>query len=181
MKSLSQKITFYSFSFTLFIIFLIVLFIIIILIVFTRIIIIVTTEARVFGSVPVVTPAIAPSAGPISSSVVIIVTIIIATICLLLSAKFMSFGRHGHGLGLHSFVTAFGAGNGRVLLVLDPLPPDVILTEADLAPETRVLAVTVTGQALEVLRLHHLTACLVLELVILAQELEAEATGECST
>jgi len=68
-----------------------------------------------------------------------------------------------------------------VLLVLDPLPPDVILTEADLAPETSVLAVSVAALTLEVLRLHHLAAGLVLELVVLAKELEAEAAGEAAT
>ena len=68
-----------------------------------------------------------------------------------------------------------------MLLVLDPLPPDVILTEADLAPETRVLSVSVAALALEVLGLHHLAAGLVLELVVLAEELEAEAAGEDAT
>ena len=68
----------------------------------------------------------------------------------------------------------------RVLLVLDPLPPHVILAEADLAAEARVLAEPVAALALEVLGLHHLAAGLVLELVILAQELEAETAGEYS-
>ena len=57
----------------------------------------------------------------------------------------------------------------------------MILTEADLAPETSVLAVSVAALALEVLRLHHLAAGLVLELVVLAEELEAEAAGEDTT
>lgn len=54
----------------------------------------------------------------------------------------------------------------------------MILTEADLAAEAGVLAVSVAGLALQVLTLHHLAARLVLELIILAQELEAEAAGE---
>ena len=54
----------------------------------------------------------------------------------------------------------------------------MILAEADLAPETRVLTVSVATLTLEVLRLDHLTAGLVLELVVLAEELEAEAAGE---
>jgi len=54
----------------------------------------------------------------------------------------------------------------------------VILAEADLAPEAGVLAVPVATQALQVLLLHDLTAGLVLELVILTQNLEAEAAVE---
>ena len=54
----------------------------------------------------------------------------------------------------------------------------MILAEADLAPETRVLTVSVATLTLEVLSLDHLTAGLVLELVVLAQELKAEAAGE---
>ena len=54
----------------------------------------------------------------------------------------------------------------------------MILAEADLTPEARVLTVPVATQALQVLLLHDLTAGLVLELVILTQELKAEAAGK---
>ena len=57
----------------------------------------------------------------------------------------------------------------------------MIFAEADLAPETRVLTVSVATLTLEVLSLDHLTAGLVLELVVLAEELEAEAAGEDTT
>jgi len=99
---------------------------------------------------------------------------------MLLSAKLVRLRGHGHGLRLDRLVATLGAGQGLVLLVLDPLPPDVILTEADLAPEAGVLAVSVAALALEVLRFHDLAAGLVLELVVLAEELEAEAAGEAA-
>jgi len=57
----------------------------------------------------------------------------------------------------------------------------VILTEADFTTETGVLAVTVARQALKILSLDHLAAGLVLELVILTQELKAEAARESPT
>ena len=42
------------------------------------------------------------------------------------------------------------------LYSLDPLPPDVVVAEADLALEAGELAVLVARQALQALRLHHL-------------------------
>ena len=44
----------------------------------------------------------------------------------------MSPRGHGESLGLVSVVATLGAGQRLVLLVLDPLPPDVLVTETDL-------------------------------------------------
>ena len=161
----------------------ILIFFILVFIVFTRIIIIVSAKVRVFALAPIVSPEATPTGAvsTITSAIVIIITIIIASVRLLLSAKLVSFGRHSHCLGLHRFIRALGARNWRVLLILDSLPPDVILAEANFTSEAGVLAVTVTRQALKILCLNHLTAGLMLELVILTQELETEAAGESPT
>jgi len=54
----------------------------------------------------------------------------------------------------------------------------MLLTEADLAPQARVLSVSVATLALQVLLFHHLAGRLVLKLVVLTERFEAEAAGE---
>ena len=61
---------------------------------------------------------------------------------------------------------------------LDALPADVVVAKANLALETRVLAVFVARLTLERLGLDDLTGGLVLELVVLAEMRVAERADE---
>lgn len=83
--------------------------------------------------------------------------------------------RHAKILRLARLVVTLRARDRFVLVVLEPFPPDVIVAVAGLAPQARVLAQLVARLALVRFRLQHLARCLMLELVVLAQEVVAEA------
>lgn len=81
---------------------------------------------------------------------------------------------HRHFLGLRRLVIALRARIRFVLVILDALPLDVVLAEADLALQTTVLTVLVARLALVALALQHLAARLMLELIVLAEIRVAE-------
>lgn len=88
--------------------------------------------------------------------------------------------RHAELLGFVCFKAALGARHRLAPLVLEALPPDVVLAVARLAAQTRVLAVLVARLAFVRLGFEHLARGLVLELVVLAQVAGAERAPEDS-
>lgn len=135
---------------------------------------------------PISVPSVV-SRRPSSTGHVILIRhrVIIATALLViiipLPAELVRPGGHAQVLCDRSLVIALGTRNGLILLILESLTLHVVIAEAHLTAQTRVLAQLIAGFALIALGLQHLTRSLVFELVIFTEERIAEATLEHAT
>jgi len=124
-------------------------------------------NGEVFKLLPLVLHGVAHVLARVAVLLIILLVRVLPPVIVLLR-------RHRHRLRLPQLVLAFGAWVGLVLLVGEALSLDVIVAEAYFALHASVLTQPVARYALVIFSVQLLARCLVLELVVFAEELVAE-------